>query len=67
MDIRSGLRRVKKCCHNYELTKDVLKKIDTMATYENSKTNEEEPSTSGIASLNLINDSSEEDNESYFF
>lgn len=61
LTIRSGLRRLKKCCHNYELPKEILKKIGTMATYENSRTNEEEPSTSGIALINLINDCSDDD------
>lgn len=46
LGIRSGLRRVKKCCHNYELPKDVLQKIGSMATYENPVA--EESSTSGI-------------------
>ncbi|KAL0859773.1 hypothetical protein ABMA27_010129 [Loxostege sticticalis] len=61
LTIRSGLRRLKTCCNKYELPNDVLKKIGTMATYENVGANEEEPSTSGTALVNLINDCSDDD------
>lgn len=52
--VRSGLRREKKCCHNYELPKEVLKKIGTHKTYDNVQLySESEPSTSGLQIENL--------------
>jgi hypothetical protein len=33
LTIRSGLKRFNKCCHNYPLSNDLIKKIKTKETY----------------------------------
>lgn len=35
--VRSGLRRVGKCCYSYELQEEVVKKIGTMAVYSEKR------------------------------
>ncbi|KAK3889680.1 hypothetical protein Pcinc_006246 [Petrolisthes cinctipes] len=36
LTIRSGLKRVEKCCHSYELPASAVQKISTMAAYTSS-------------------------------
>ncbi|CAI6356269.1 unnamed protein product [Macrosiphum euphorbiae] len=40
LDIRSGLKRNKKCCHNFSLPDAVLKNIGTNEVYINDETDE---------------------------
>lgn len=40
--VRAGLKRVNKCCHNFDLPKSVLDKIGTMAAYSSSSVTETE-------------------------
>lgn len=47
--VRSGLRRLGKTCNTYDLPKETIKKIGTMAAYE-SKTSEAGSSSSSTAS-----------------
>ena len=39
--VKYGLRRVGKCCHNYKLSPDVLKKIGTLEAYKTYTTSQE--------------------------
>ena len=38
LGIRAGLRRNDKCCYNYDLPPDVLRKIGTMEAYTEKET-----------------------------
>lgn len=40
LNIRSGLKRNKKCCHNFLLPDALMKKIGTYEIYENYETDE---------------------------
>ena len=62
LTIRAGLKRVNKCCHNYELPTNVLRNIGTMVTYGST---ESRPSTSTADDI-MLEEEGEEDDELMF-
>ena len=42
LTVRYGLKRANKACYNLIITKNIVKKIGTMQSYEESKVNEED-------------------------
>lgn len=60
--IRAGLRRQKKCCHNYILPTEVLKKIGTMASYNNP-----DQAAAGPSGSSLVIDFHDDDNICYLW
>lgn len=65
--VRSGLRRVGKCCYSYELPEVVVKQIGTMATYSETKSSGATASTSSEpaphCSSELLDEEADEDLE----
>lgn len=62
--VKSGLKRVGKCCHSYELPKSVLKQIGTLAVYNrpaSKGSGEPSPSTSTSTVAMVMETEEEED------